>query len=64
MRTSAAATFVACRLIVYLTALAASQLYWTRYFYDIRPVYPAQIGNQSIYGVAIRIFDGAAPGKR
>jgi hypothetical protein len=55
---TAAVTFLACGLIGYLVAPGASRLYWTRYFYDTKRVYPAYIGNQSIYGAAIRIFDG------
>jgi len=55
---TAAVTFLACGLIGYLVAPGASRLYWTRYFYDTKRVYPAYIGNQSIYGAAIRIFGG------
>jgi hypothetical protein len=55
---TAAVAFLACGLIGYLLAPAASRLYWTRYFYDTKRVYPAYIANQSIYGAAIRIFDG------
>jgi Glycosyltransferase family 87 len=55
---TAAGTFLACGLIGYVVAPAASRLYWTRVFYDTKRVYPAYIGNQSIYGAAIRIFDG------
>jgi hypothetical protein len=55
---TAAVTFLACGLIGYLVAPGASRLYWTRVFYDTKRVYPAYIGNQSIYGAAIRIFDG------
>jgi hypothetical protein len=54
----ASATFLACALIGFLITPAASRLYWTHYFYDTKRVYPAYIGNQSIYGAAIRIFDG------
>ena len=55
---TAAVTFLACGLIRYLMAPGASRLYWTRYFYDTKRVYPAYTGNQSIYGAALRIFDG------
>jgi alpha-1,2-mannosyltransferase len=55
---TAAVAFLACGLIGYLVAPGASRLYWTRYFYDTKRVYPAYIGNQSIDGAAIRIFDG------
>jgi hypothetical protein len=55
---TAVVTFAACGLIGYLVAPGASRLYWTRYFYDTKRVYPAYIGNQSIYGAAIRIFGG------
>jgi len=55
---TAAVTFLACGLIGYLVAPGASRLYWTRYFYDTKRLYPAYIGNQSIYGATIRIFDG------
>jgi hypothetical protein len=56
----AGVTFLACGLAGFLVDPVASRLYWTRYFYDTRRVYPAYIGNQSIYGAAIRIFDGPA----
>jgi hypothetical protein len=55
---TAAITFLSCGLIGYLVAPGASRLYWTRYFYDTKRVYPAYIGNQSIYGAAIRLFGG------
>jgi hypothetical protein len=55
---TAVVTFLACGLIGYLVAPGASRLYWTRCFYETKRVYPAYIGNQSIYGAAIRIFDG------
>ena len=55
---TSALTFLACGLIGWLMAPGASRLYWTRYFYDTKRVYPAYIGNQSIYGAAIRIFGG------
>jgi hypothetical protein len=55
---TAAVAFLACGLIGYLVAPGASRLYWTRYFYDTKRVYPAYVGNQSIYGAAIRIFGG------
>jgi hypothetical protein len=55
---TALVTFAACGLIGYLVDPGASRLYWTRYFYDTKRVYPAYIGNQSIYGAAIRIFGG------
>jgi alpha-1,2-mannosyltransferase len=55
---TAAVTFLACALIGYLIAPGASRLYWTRYFYDTKRVYPAYIANQSIYGAAFRIFGG------
>jgi Glycosyltransferase family 87 len=61
---TAAVTFLACELIGYLMAPGASRLYWTRCFYDAKRVYPAYIGNQSIYGAAIRIFDGPRCGGR
>jgi hypothetical protein len=57
---TSAVTFVVCGLIGYLVAPAASRLYWTRYFYDTKRVDAPYIGNQSIYGAAIRIFDGPA----
>jgi Glycosyltransferase family 87 len=56
---TASITFLACGLIGYLVAPGASRLYWTRYFYDTKHMDAPYIGNQSIYGSAIRIFDGA-----
>lgn len=55
---TAAVAFGACGLLGYLAAPGASRLYWTRYFYDTRRVYPAYIANQSIYGTVIRLFGG------
>jgi hypothetical protein len=54
----AAATFVVCGAIGFLVAPGASRLYWTRFFYDTKRVDAPYIGNQSVYGAAIRIFDG------
>jgi hypothetical protein len=56
----AAGTFAVCGLIGYLAAPGASRLYWTRFFYDTKRVDAPYIGNQSIYGAAIRIFHGAS----
>jgi alpha-1,2-mannosyltransferase len=53
-------TFLACGLIGFLATPGASWLYWTRFFYDTPRLYPAYIGNQSVYGTAIRIFGGPA----
>jgi hypothetical protein len=55
----AAGTFAVCGVIGYLATPAASRLYWTRFFYDTKRVDAPYIGNQSIYGAAIRIFHGA-----
>jgi alpha-1,2-mannosyltransferase len=55
----AAGTFAVCGLIGYLATPEASRLYWTRFFYDTKRVDAPYIGNQSIYGAAIRIFHGA-----
>jgi alpha-1,2-mannosyltransferase len=57
---TAAVAFLACGLIGYLAAPGASRLYWTRYFYDTKHMDAPYIGNQSIYGTAIRIFGGPA----
>ena len=57
---TAAVTFGVCGLIGYLVAPGASRLYWTRYFYDTKRVDAPYIGNQSIYGAALRIFHGPA----
>jgi hypothetical protein len=57
---TAGVTFLVCGLIGYLVAPGASRLYWTRYFYDTKRVDAPYIGNQSIYGTAIRIFGGPA----
>ena len=56
----AVGTFAVCGLIGYLAAPGASRLYWTRFFYDTKRVDAPYIGNQSIYGAAIRIFHGAS----
>jgi hypothetical protein len=56
----AAGSFVACAVIGFLVAPGASRLYWTRFFYDTKRVDAPYIGNQSVYGAAIRIFDGPA----
>jgi alpha-1,2-mannosyltransferase len=56
----ATGTFLVCGLIGYLIAPSASHLYWTRFFYDTKRVDAPYIGNQSIYGAAIRIFGGPA----
>jgi hypothetical protein len=55
---TSAISFLACGLLGFLVAPRASRLYWTRYFYDTKRVDAPYIGNQSIYGAAIRIFDG------
>jgi len=57
---TSAVTFAVCGLIGYLVAPGASRLYWTRYFYDTKRVDAPYIGNQSIYGAAIRLFGGPA----
>jgi Glycosyltransferase family 87 len=56
----AAGTFAVCGLIGYLAAPGASRLYWTRFFYDTKRVDAPYIGNQSVYGAALRIFGGAS----
>jgi Glycosyltransferase family 87 len=55
----AVGTFVVGGLIGYLAAPGASRLYWTRFFYNTKRVDAPYIGNQSIYGAALRIFGGA-----
>jgi hypothetical protein len=57
---TAAITFLAFGVIGYLVTPGASHLYWTRYFYDTKHMDAPYIGNQSIYGSAIRVFDGAS----
>lgn len=56
---AAMATFAVCTLIGYLVAPGASRLYWTRIFYDTKRVDAPYIGNQSLYGTAIRLLGGA-----
>ncbi len=57
---TAAAAFACCGLIAYLIAPGASALYWRHLFYDTKRVGAPYISNQSPYGAAIRIADGAA----
>jgi hypothetical protein len=56
----AGVSFAACAGIGFLVAPGASRLYWTRFFYDTKRMDAPYVGNQSIYGAAIRILDGAS----
>jgi alpha-1,2-mannosyltransferase len=55
---TAMATFAVCTLVGYLVAPAGSRLYWTRFFFDTKRVDAPYIGNQSLYGAAIRVLGG------
>ena len=55
---AAAGTFVACGLLGFLVAPAASRLYWRHLFFDTHRVGAPYISNQSPYGAAIRIASG------
>ena len=56
----AAGTFVACCLIGFLVAPSASARYWVHLFYDTKRVGAPYISNQSPYGTAIRLAEGAS----
>jgi Glycosyltransferase family 87 len=56
----AAGTFVACGLAGFLIAPRASKLYWEHLFFDTKRVGAPYISNQSPYGAAIRIAEGAS----
>jgi alpha-1,2-mannosyltransferase len=56
----AAATFVGCGLIGFLVAPSASARYWVHLFYDTKRVGAPYISNQSPYGAAIRLAEGAS----
>jgi len=55
-----AATFVFCGLIGFLIAPRASKLYWAHLFFDTKRVGAPYISNQSPYGAALRIAEGAS----
>ncbi|HEY3957945.1 MAG TPA: glycosyltransferase 87 family protein [Streptosporangiaceae bacterium] len=55
---TAMAAFAVCTLAGYLVAPAGSRLYWTRFFYDTKRVDAPYIGNQSLYGTAVRVLSG------
>jgi hypothetical protein len=56
----AAGTFAGCGLIGFLVAPSASARYWAHLFYDTKRVGAPYISNQSPYGTAIRLAEGAA----
>jgi alpha-1,2-mannosyltransferase len=56
----AAGTFVGCGLIGFLVAPSASARYWVHLFYDTKRVGAPYISNQSPYGAAIRLAEGAS----
>jgi hypothetical protein len=56
----AAGTFVGCCLIGFAVAPSASARYWVHLFYDTKRVGAPYISNQSPYGTAIRLAEGAA----
>ncbi len=56
----AAGTFVACCLIGFLVAPSASARYWAHLCYDTKRVGAPYISNQSPYGTAIRLAEGAS----
>ncbi len=53
----ASSTFVACGLVAYLAAPAASRLYWSGLFRDTTRVGASYIGNQSPFGALNRLLD-------
>jgi len=55
----AAGTFVVCGLIGFGVAPRASKLYWEHLFFDTSRVGAPYISNQSPYGSAIRLAEGA-----
>ncbi len=55
----AAGTFVGCCLIGFAVAPSASARYWVHLFYDTKRVGAPYISNQSPYGTAIRLAEGA-----
>jgi hypothetical protein len=56
----AAGTFAGCGLIGFLVAPSASARYWVHLFYDTKRVGAPYISNQSPYGAAIRLAEGAS----
>ncbi|MBE1533439.1 glycosyltransferase 87 family protein [Actinomadura algeriensis] len=55
----AAAAFAACTLAAWAAGPDASRVYWLHTFFDTSRVGAPYISNQSPYGAAIRILDGA-----
>ncbi|MFD0901061.1 glycosyltransferase 87 family protein [Actinomadura sediminis] len=55
----ATATFGACTLAAWAVSPDASRVYWLRTFFDTSRVGAPYISNQSPYGAAVRILDGA-----
>jgi Glycosyltransferase family 87 len=56
----AAGTFAGCAALGYLVDPSASQVYWTRLFYDTARVNAGYISNQSPYAAAVRILGGVS----